>query len=110
MVRSVRILRSRWALEALALAGAAALALVFAAGDVLASTKADKCNTYARDAVANTPTSTGAGRGAARGAIIGGIAGNAGAGAATGAVVGGARRANQKAKSYQYYYDSCMRR
>jgi len=41
---------------------------------------------------------------------VGGIFGNAGAGAATGAVVGTARRAGQKSRSYQYYYDSCMAR
>ena len=87
--------------------------ILVAAGVVAASaqtTKPERCDTYARDAMASTPTSTGVARGAARGAIVGGIFGNAGAGAATGAVVGTARRANQKSRSYQYYYDSCMAR
>jgi len=80
------------------------------AGDAIAQTKAEHCNAYARDAMAQTPTSTGPMRGAARGAVGGAIFGNAGAGAAAGAVVGTARRSNQKTKSYQYYYDSCMSR
>jgi hypothetical protein len=80
------------------------------AGDAIAQTKAERCNAYARDAMAQTPTSTGPMRGAARGAVGGAIFGNAGAGAAAGAVVGTARRSNQKTKSYQYYYDSCMSR
>jgi hypothetical protein len=87
--------------------------ILVAAGVVAASaqtTKSERCDYYARDAMASTPTSTGPARGAARGAIVGGIFGNAGAGAATGAVVGTARRVNQKSRSYQYYYDSCMAR
>jgi len=44
------------------------------------------------------------------GAVGGAIFGNAGAGAAAGAVVGTARRANQRSKSYQFYYDQCMAR
>jgi hypothetical protein len=81
-----------------------------AAGVASAQTKAERCNAYAHDAMAQTPTSTGPLRGAARGAVGGAIFGNAGAGAAAGAVVGTARRSNQKTKSYQYYYDSCMSR
>jgi len=87
--------------------------LLFAAGVVAASAqtnKAERCDYYARNAMASTPTSTWVVRGAARGAIVGGIFGNAGAGAAGGAVIGTARRANQKSRSYQYYYDSCMAR
>jgi hypothetical protein len=80
------------------------------AGVASAETKAERCNAYAHDAMAQTPTSTGPLRGAARGAVGGAIFGNAGAGAAAGAVVGTARRSNQKTKSYQYYYDSCMSR
>ena len=87
---------------------AAVVALV--AGDAVAQTKSERCNAYAHDAMAQTPTSTGPMRGAARGAVGGAIFGNAGAGAAAGAVVGTARRSNQKTKSYQYYYDSCMSR
>jgi len=75
-----------------------------------AQSKADTCAAYARDAAASSPTSTGPVRGAARGAVGGAIFGNAGAGAAAGAVVGTARRANQKSKSYQFYYDQCMAR
>src|SRR3954466_13054245 len=75
-----------------------------------AQSKADHCAAYARDAAASSSTSTGPARGAARGAIGGAIFGNAGAGAAAGAVIGTARRANQKSKSYQFYYDQCMAR
>jgi hypothetical protein len=87
--------------------------LLFAVGVVAASAQTNRpeqCDAYARDAMASTPTSTGPVRGAARGAIVGGVFGNAGAGAASGAVLGTARRANQKSRSYQYYYDSCMAR
>jgi hypothetical protein len=87
--------------------------LLFAMGVVAASAgtaKAERCDDYARGAVASSPTSTGPMRGAARGAVMGGIFGNAGAGAAGGAMLGTARRANQKTRSYQYYYDSCMAR
>jgi uncharacterized membrane protein len=83
---------------------------VIAAAPALAQSKHDRCEAYARDAMASTPTSTGAVRGAARGAVGGAIFGNAGAGAAAGAVMGTARRANQKSRSYQYYYDQCMAR
>ena len=90
---------------------AAAGALCGAAGDgASAQTKADRCASYARDAMANTPTSTGIVRGAARGTIVGAIGGNAGTGAAVGAAVGGTRRAVQKNRSYRYYYDQCMSR
>ena len=75
-----------------------------------AQTKTERCEIYARDAAASTPASTGVVRGAARGAVGGAIFGNAGAGAAAGAVVGTARKANQKRRSYQYYYDNCMAR
>jgi hypothetical protein len=87
--------------------------LLFAMGVVAASAqgaKAGRCDDYARNAMASTHSSTGPMRGAARGALVGGIFGNAGAGAASGAVLGTARRANQKTRSYQYYYDSCMAR
>lgn len=87
--------------------------LLFAVGVVAASaqtSKPERCEEYARNAVASTPTSTGPVRGAARGAVVGGIFGNAGAGAASGALVGTARRAGQRSRSYQYYYDSCMAR
>ena len=70
----------------------AAAVLVFAIPDarqVLAQTKSDRCAVYARNAMANTPTSTGVLRGAGRGAVAGAIFGNAGAGAATGASVVG---------------------
>ena len=92
------------------LLGATIVVACFFAGAASASTKSQRCDAYARDAAAHTPTSTGAGRGAARGAIVGAIGGNAGAGAAAGAVVGTARRANQKSHSYRYYYDQCMAR
>jgi hypothetical protein len=75
-----------------------------------AQSKHDYCASYAREAAASSPTSTGPVRGAARGAVGGAIFGNAGAGAGVGAIVGTARRANQKNKSYQFYYDQCMAR
>jgi hypothetical protein len=87
--------------------------LLFAMGVVAASaetTKPERCDDYARNAMASSPTSTGPMRGAARGAVMGGIFGNAGAGAASGAMLGTARHAHQKTRSYQYYYDSCMAR
>lgn len=89
------------------------LIAVFAAsvsGDAFAQSEADRCAAYARQAAASTPTSTGPVRGAARGAVGGAIFGNAGAGAGVGAIVGTARRANQKTRSYSYYYDQCMAR
>jgi len=75
-----------------------------------AQSKHDHCASYAREAAASTPTSTGPVRGAARGAVGGAIFGNAGAGAGAGAIVGTARRANQKNNSYKFYYDQCMAR
>ena len=77
--------------------------------EAIARTKSERCSDYAHQAMQNTPTSTGVVRGAARGTIVGAIAGNAGTGAAVGAAVGGTRRVVQKNRSYQYYYDSCMR-
>src|SRR3569623_360088 len=94
-----------------------ALAVIFVAVGVAAASgqtndteagKIAQCETYARNAVASTPGSTGPVRGAARGAILGGAFGNAGAGAATGAVIGTARRANQRSRAYQDNYNSCM--
>ena len=75
-----------------------------------AGSKQDGCAAYAREAAASTQTSTGPVRGAARGAVGGAIFGNPGAGAGMGAVVGTARRATQKSRSYQFYYDQCMAR
>jgi uncharacterized membrane protein len=89
-------------------AGAFALSVI--AVPALAQSKHDRCDSYAREAMASTPSSTGPVRGAARGAVGGAIFGNAGAGAGVGALVGTARRANQKSRSYQYYYDQCMER
>ena len=89
-------------------------AIVFASvlpfNSALAQTKSEKCAAYAREAARQTPTTTGVARGAARGAVGGAIAGDAGRGAAAGAVVGGVRRTAQKSRSYQYYYDQCMKR
>jgi hypothetical protein len=83
---------------------------VVVCGNAQAQSKSETCAAYARNAAASTPTSTGVARGAARGAAVGAIAGNAGRGAAIGAGVGGARRVAQRGRSYEYYYDSCMRR
>lgn len=75
-----------------------------------AQTKAERCAAYARNAGASSPTTTGVARGAARGAVVGSFGANAGRGAAVGAAVGGTRRAVQKSRSSQYYYDQCMAR
>jgi len=93
---------------------AAAFAPVTLSNAALAQTKEEKCAAYARNAAASTPTTTGAARGAAAGAVGGAITGNvgggAGVGAAVGAGVGMARGAAQKSRSYQYYYDECMKK
>jgi hypothetical protein len=91
---------------------AAVALIVFASeGSAFAQTKADRCAAYARNAAQSTPTTTGAARGAARGTVGAAIAGgDAGRGAAAGAIVGGTRRAAQRSRSYQSYYDECMRR
>jgi hypothetical protein len=97
---------------------AAAFATVTLSNAALAQTKEEKCAAYARNAAASTPTTTGVARGAARGAaagavggaITGNVGGGAGVGAAVGAGVGMARGAAQKSRSYQYYYDECMKK
>jgi hypothetical protein len=83
----------------------------------LAQTKSERCAAYARNAAASTTTTTGPVRGAVRGAAVGvvggAIAGNvgrgAGIGAAVGAGVGTVRGAAQRGRSYQWYYDDCMK-
>jgi len=87
-----------------------AVAVVILSNNAIAQTKSERCAAYARNAAGSTPTTTGAARGAARGAIVGSISGNAGRGAGIGAVVGGTRRVAQRSRSYQSYYDACMRR
>ena len=89
---------------------AVAVASVNVSNNAIAQTKSERCAAYARNAAGSTPTTTGAARGAVRGAIVGSISGNAGRGAGIGAVVGGTRRAAQRSRSYQSYYDACMRR
>ena len=94
------------------------IAVVATFNPALAQSKAERCAAYARQATASTPTTTGPVRGAARGAAAGAVGGaivgnagrGAGIGAAAGAAVGTARGAAQKSRSYQYYYDDCMRR
>lgn len=86
-----------------------AVIFIAAGGVAMAQTKADRCAAYARNAAANTATTTGVARGAARGTVGGAIAGNTGRGAAVGALVGGTRKAAQKTRSYNYYFDQCMR-
>jgi hypothetical protein len=83
---------------------------VIACESAMAQTKSERCAAYAHDAAASRPTTTGVARGAVRGAVVGSFGANAGRGAAVGAVVGGTRRAVQKNRSYQYYYDQCMAR
>ena len=86
------------------------LGVAAAPNGAMAQTKADQCKTYAQQAAAGAGTTTGAARGAARGAagaaIIGG---DSGKGAAAGAVVGGVRKRVQSNRSYQSYYDECMK-
>ena len=92
----------------------AASILIIASSEVRAQTqpsfeaKHQRCDAFAKNAMASAPTSTGVVRGAARGAVGGAIFGNAGAGAAAGAVVGAARKSNQKSSAYQTYYINCM--
>ena len=77
----------------------------------MAQTKADQCASYAKQAAAGAGTSTSAARGAARGAAGAAIVGgDSGKGAAAGAVVGGVRNRTQENRSYQSYYDECMKR
>ena len=105
---------------AIAVAGLifAAVSIVATSGAALAQTKAERCSAYARQAARSSPTTTGplrgAARGAAGGAIGGAIAGNAGRGAGIGAAVGAgvgtARGVAQRNRSYQWYFDDCMRR
>ncbi len=89
---------------------AVALTSLIACSGAEAATKSERCNAYARQAAASTPTTTGVARGAARGAIGGAIGGDAGRGAAAGALIGGTRKAAQRGRSYRYYYDQCMAR
>ena len=97
---------------------AVALAFVATSDAALAQTRAERCSAYARQAARSSPTTTGplrgAARGAAGGAIGGAIAGNAGRGAGIGAAVGAGlgtvRGAAQRNRSYQWYFDECMRR
>jgi hypothetical protein len=87
-----------------------AVASAIASNNAIAQTKSERCAAFARNSAASTPTTTGVVRGAGRGAVVGSISGNAGRGAAVGAVVGGTRKAAQKGRSYQSYYDECMRK
>ena len=91
--------------------GLAAVALILGAAgapdSAMAQTKADQCASYAKQAAAGAGTSTSAARGAAGAAIVGG---DSGKGAAAGAVVGGVRKRTQANRSYQSYYDECMKR
>jgi hypothetical protein len=90
-------------------AGLVAIVLaMIAGGTATAQTKSEQCAAYAHDMAATTPTTTGVARGAVRGAVVGSFGANAGRGAAVGAAVGGTRRAVQRNRSYQYYYDRCM--
>lgn len=90
-------------------AASVCLLAVGAESVVMAGSKKEQCEAYARDATRHTGTTTGAVRGAARGAVAGAVlGGNAAEGARAGAVVGGSRRVAQKVRSYSYYYDRCM--
>jgi hypothetical protein len=86
--------------------------IMFTTGEnSFAQTKAERCAAYARNAAQSRATTTGAVRGAARGAVGGAIAGgNTGRAAAAGALIGGTRKVVQRGRSYQSYYDECMRR
>jgi uncharacterized low-complexity protein len=92
---------------AAAITGATLLLVPF---DAAAQTKSERCASYANNAMRSTPATTGVARGAARGAVGGAITGNVGRGAATGAAVAGTRKVVQKRRSYNYYYDQCMKR
>ena len=89
----------------------AVLLLIMLPGNGFAQSEADSCAAYAGEAAGSSPTTTGPGRGAARGAAVTALfGGDAGRGAAGGALIGGARRMAQRGRSFDYYYDQCMRR
>lgn len=70
----------------------ALIILLVAIGVVAASaetSKGERCDDYAREAVASSPNSMGSVRGATMGVL---------------------RRGKQESRSYQYYYDGCMAR
>ena len=95
---------------------AVALAFVTLCSTAEAQSRTDRCSAYAREMARSSPSTTGplrgAARGAAGGAIGGAIAGNAGRGAGIGAAVGAgigtARRAGQRNRAYQWYFNECM--
>ena len=95
---------------------AVAVALVAACSTAEAQSRADRCSAYAREMARSSPGTTGplrgAARGAAGGAIGGAIAGNAGRGAGIGAAVGAGigtvRRAGQRSRAYDWYFNECM--
>jgi hypothetical protein len=90
---------------------AVAISLFFPSFDVaIASTKAQRCESYAHNMARSAPTRGGPVRGAIVGAGIGSFSAAAGAGAAIGAGVGATRRVAQRTRSYRYYYDRCMAR
>lgn len=80
--------------------------------DANARTKSERCSDWAHQQMRATTTTParGAARGAAVGALGGAVFGNAGVGAAAGAGVGAARRASQRNRNYQFFYDQCMGR
>ncbi len=88
-----------------------ALGSMLVCDGAMAQSKSEQCAAYARSAGNSRPTTTGAARGAARGAAGAAIfGGDAGRGAAAGAAIGATRRAAQRNRAYQSYYDECMRR
>jgi hypothetical protein len=96
---------------------AVSIAFAAACSTAEAQSRADQCSAWARQAAHSSPGTTGplrgAARGAAAGAIGGAIAGNAGRGAGIGAAVGAglgtARRAGDRSRAFQWYFDECMR-
>jgi hypothetical protein len=89
----------------------ASITSILAYSETFAQTKSERCAAYAHDAARSTPTTTGSASGAARGAATAAIlGGDAATGAVAGAVIGGTRRAAQRRRSYQAYYNECMRR
>lgn len=60
-----------------------------------------------RNVARHSGITTGVVRGVVRGAVVGSVTGNHNL-ARTGAPVGATRHVAQKARSYNYYYNSCM--
>jgi hypothetical protein len=76
-------------------------------GEADARSRSSRCREWAREQ--GPRPAGGAVRGAALGAVGGAILGRPGLGAAAGAGVGAAHAASRRDRSFNYYYNRCMR-